>query len=118
VLRQHRRVVAWWGTPVEAQSSLARLLREGAISEAQRHQAVKQLARLRRAWVEILPTEQVRSSAIELIDRFPLRTGDSFQLAAAIVWCDEKPHHRPFVSFDGRLASAAAELGFDVISLA
>jgi len=42
---------------------------------------------------------------------------DSFQLAAALVWCQEKPRRRPFVTADERLAKAAEKAGFSEILL-
>jgi hypothetical protein len=38
----------------------------------------------------------------------------SMQLAAALVWCGERPNRRPFVRFDERLSRAAAAVGFIV----
>ena len=43
-----------------------------------------------------------------------LRAADAFQLAAALVWCKERPNRRLFVSFDNALADAAEAEGFDV----
>ena len=39
---------------------------------------------------------------------------DAAQLAAALVWCRERPQRRPFICFDERLAKAAAAAGFEV----
>jgi hypothetical protein len=44
-----------------------------------------------------------------------LRALDSFQLAAALVWCKEMPRGRQFVCCDVRLAEAATKAGFDVL---
>jgi hypothetical protein len=72
------------------------------------------LGQLRTAWDEILPTENLRSLAEELPDAHRLRAADAAQLAAALVWCRERPKQRPFVCFDERLRHAAGELGFRV----
>ena len=64
--------------------------------------------------IEILPSVTLRSLAKELPDTHRLRTADAAQLAAALVWCRERPRKRPFVSFDVRLRTAASELGFVV----
>jgi predicted nucleic acid-binding protein len=91
------RIVAWWGTPVEARSAFARLVREGDLTSVQRATAVKLLDQLRRSWDEILPTQAVRVIAESLPDDYSLRAGDAWQLAAALVWCRERPRRRPFV---------------------
>lgn len=107
-------MVVWWGTPVEARSTLARLTRDGALAGAERVRAVKLLDQLRLSWDEIQPSEQVRALAIELPDRYGIRALDAIQLAAALVWCRERPNRRLFVCFDERLSRAAAEACFRV----
>ena len=106
------RIVAWWGTTVEARSAFARLVRDGKLTSGQCATAVNLLDRLRRAWDEILPTEAVRAIAVSLPDDYGLRAGDAWQLAAALVWCRERPRRRPFVCLDRRLAKAASDIGF------
>jgi predicted nucleic acid-binding protein len=108
------RIVAWWGTPVEARGAFARLVRDGDLTSVQRATAVKLLDQLRRSWDEILPTEAVRVIAQSLPDDYGLRAGDAWQLAAALVWCRERPRRRPFVCLDKRLAKAASDMGFTV----
>lgn len=112
--RDLKRMVVWWGTPLEARSAFARLVRDGRISPAERVAAVHLLGQLRATWDEILPTEKLRSLAEELPDAHRLRAADAIQLAAALVWCRERPRQRPFVCFDERLRTAASELGFFV----
>jgi predicted nucleic acid-binding protein len=114
LLRDVGKMVVWWGTPVEARSALARLTRDGALTDAERLRAVKLLDQLRFSWDEIQPSEQVRVLATELPDRYGLRALDAIQLAAALVWCRERPNRRPFVCFDDRLSRAAADAGFSV----
>ena len=114
VLRELRRMVVWWGTSVEARSALARLVREGALSDSERATSVKSLDRLRRSWDEVQPSEKVRSLAEDLPDRYGIRAADAVQLAAALVWCRERPRGRPFICFDDDLARAASEAGFAV----
>jgi hypothetical protein len=112
--REFQRVIVWWGTPVEARSALARLVREGHLTPGKRLRAAARLAQLRPAWDEILPTEKVRSLAEEMPDAHGVRAADAVQLAAALVWCRERPKQRPFVCFDADLRTAAAALGFSV----
>ena len=59
--RELERMVVWWGTPIEARSAFARLVRDGHLTGEERVIAVKLLGQLRVAWDEILPTERVRS---------------------------------------------------------
>ena len=108
------RIVAWWGTSVEARGAFARLVRDGDLTPVQRVKAIKLLDQLRRSWDEILPTEAVRVIAESLPDDYALRAGDAWQLAAALVWCRERPRRRPFVCLDKRLAKAASDMGFTV----
>ncbi|MBI3970827.1 MAG: PIN domain-containing protein [Chloroflexi bacterium] len=115
LLREHRRPVVWWGTPVEVRSALARLAGEGAIDQTGLEQAVERLTILRRSWAEVLPAEKVRALAETLRDRHGLRAADAPQLAAALVWCNQRPRKRPFVCFDQRLAQAASKVGFAVL---
>jgi hypothetical protein len=107
-------IVTWWGTPVEARSAFARLMRGGELTPVQFGNAVKLLNQLRRSWDEILPTEAVRVMAESLPDDHGIRAGDAWQLGAALVWCRERPRRRAFVCLDKRLATAASEVGFSV----
>jgi hypothetical protein len=107
-------MVVWWGTPLEARSAFARLVREGRLTPAGRVTAIRLLGQLRVAWDEILPTEKVRSLAEDLPDAHNVRAADAAQLAAALVWCRERPKQQPLVCFDERLRTAATALGFSV----
>lgn len=85
------------------------------ISPEHKVAAQRRLETLREAWSEILPTEQVRAIAESLPDTHGLTAADALQLAAALVWCRERPQGRAFVVLDARLSSAAARVGFTVI---
>jgi predicted nucleic acid-binding protein len=113
--RSHTPMIVWWGTPVESIIAFARLLREGAMSIAGSNQARRRLEALRRTWVEILPSDGLRDLAETLPAKLAVRTGDVFQLAAALVWCRERPKGKPFVSLDRRLAGAAGQIGFEIV---
>lgn len=117
LLRAHGRPAVWWGTPVEARSAFARLRREKATTETELARSLERLARLRRSWDEMLPTDELRDLAEQLPDRFQLRAADAFQFAAAVIWCNGRPRNRPFICFDRSLAVAAAKVGFTVIGL-
>lgn len=112
--RELSRMVVWWGTPLEARSAFARLVREGHLTSEERTTAVRLLNRLRGAWDEITPTERVRALAEELPDTPGVRAADAAQLAAALIWCRERPKQRPFVCFDEGLRKAATSVGFSV----
>jgi predicted nucleic acid-binding protein len=112
--RETARVVVWWGTTVEVRSAISRLHTEGVITVKGRQQALARLELLRQEWYEITPSEQARRLAEDLPDTYGLRALDAFQLAAALVWCREKPRNRTFVCDDARLAVAAQAIGFTV----
>ena len=110
--RRFGRMVVWWGTSLEARSSLVRLLREDALDQDGLAQARDRLSLLARRWSEMLPTDGVRSVAEVLLDRHPLRAADALQLGAALEWCGGRPRERAFICLDERLAQAAAAEGF------
>jgi predicted nucleic acid-binding protein len=117
LLYQRYDVVAWWATPVEARSSLARLVRMLEIDRVQRDNAIDRFEELRMDWTEIGPSESLRYFAEGLPDRFALRAGDALQLAAAYTWTMQRPTGRPFISGDKRLLDAADQLGFRTIAV-
>jgi len=108
--------VVWWATTVEIHSAIARLRRSGELDDAARHAALNRLAVLSRGWREVLPSDKLRDQAANLLDTYFLRTADSFQLAAALVWCQHRPARRTFVSSDLRLCQAATQAGFVIVS--
>ena len=114
IFRQYPDQVVWWGTIAEARSALARANRNGWLSSRNKQSAIRQLERLSLNWHEVAPDGALRESALQLLDAHSLRTGDAFQLAAALSWCDEKPRRRVFVCFDFKLAEAAKAVGFTV----
>ncbi len=108
------RVAVWWGTPIEIRSALNRLNREKFINAQGLEFAIARLEAMRRKWREITPSEKVRNMAEALPGTFNLRALDSFQLAAALVWCNGNPKGRLFVCDDVKLAEAAQRAGFSV----
>ncbi|MEW6126786.1 MAG: type II toxin-antitoxin system VapC family toxin [Acidobacteriota bacterium] len=112
--RMYPKMRAWWGATVEARSAFARLWQEKELTDRELHYALNQLKTLRQSWAEIAPGERLREIAETLPDKYGLRAMDAFQLAAALVWCKEKPRKRPFICFDIRLAEAAEKAGFTV----
>jgi hypothetical protein len=115
LLRKYSRQVVWWGTIAEARSAFARANRNGLLSASDKQRALRQLERLSKKWIEVLPDSKLRDLAVELLDDHPLRTGDALQLAAALISCGKNPRRRVFVCFDDRLADVAEKVGFNVI---
>lgn len=115
LLRKDPDVVLWWGTPVESVSALARAVREARLESTAERSGRRVVEALRERAFEVQPSEEVRRRAIRLLGVHPLRAADALQLAAALVWCRERPSHAGFVCLDARLATAATREGFDVL---
>jgi predicted nucleic acid-binding protein len=114
-LRKHSDLVVWWATLAEARSAFARAVRDGRAGANEHARALRRLDGLSNAWREVDPDNALRARALQLLDDHPLRTGDAFQLAAALAWCKENPRRRIFVCCDDRLADVAEKVGFNVI---
>lgn len=107
--------VVWWGSPVEIQSAICRLHREKEITDSGKKGAIARLEMLGRGWREILPGDQLREMAVQLLDEYSLRAADSLQLAASLIWCEQRPAKRNFICADQRLSRAARSIGFVVL---
>ncbi|MGH9752626.1 MAG: type II toxin-antitoxin system VapC family toxin [Blastocatellia bacterium] len=112
--RRRPNVAVWWGMMVEARSALTRLLREGKLSANGLQQAISRLEAQSSSWLEVLPSSKVKNLAVSMPEQYNLRALDSFQLAAALVWCRERPRGRLFVCCDVVLTEAAVKAEFDV----
>jgi hypothetical protein len=117
VLRGDQSLAVWWSTRTECLSGLLRRSREGSISARGLADARAALAALADSWVEVLPSESVRSGAGRLLAAHVLRAADALQLAAALVWCGGRTRGADVVSFDIRLREAALREGFGVLPL-
>lgn len=106
--------VLWWASAVEYESALQRLLREAVLDSDQVAVARDSFLLLQEGAVEVEPSEDLRSRAVRLLRKHPLRAADALQLASALTWVD-KPLEAGFVCFDGRLREAAAREGFTVL---
>lgn len=115
LLDEDSEVLAWWGTPVEIASALARREREGLASADEVSVALVAAREFAESWHEIVPTDAVRRTAERLLRLHTLRTADSLQLAAALVAADHDPVALPMVCLDERLSQAARREGFVVI---
>lgn len=114
-LRRKYKVVAWWGTSIEARSALNRLLRENAISQKAFAESIRRIEIQQKTWREILATGKVRIIAENLLETQDLRTLDALQLASALVWCFEKPKGKHFICLDNKLSKSASDLGFSIL---
>ena len=104
--------VIWWTTPVECASALERRRREAALPSVRYEEARKRLFALYDHLDIIEPHPAVRDRALRLLAVHPMRAADALQLAAALVYFDERPHGESFVCLDERLRQCAAAEGF------
>jgi predicted nucleic acid-binding protein len=114
VISLHRyEAVVWWATPAEIASAVGRLLRMKEIDPGQGARARKLAHILARYWSVILPSEALLARAIRQLGVYDLRAADSFQLAAALEWCEGAAQGRVFLTADQKLREAARLCGFD-----
>jgi hypothetical protein len=116
MLEEDGEVLAWWGTPVEIASALARREREGLLTADQVMAALEATRALAESWHEIVPSDAVRRTAERLLRTHPLRAADALQLASALVAADHDPASLEMVCLDERLRLAARREGFSVLT--
>ena len=114
LLSQDPEIAAWWGTAIECVSAAARLRREERLTVDEEERVLELLATLRDSWLEILPSEEVRDSAVRLLRVHGMKAADALQLAAARVWAGPTDRAE-LVTYDERLALAARLEGFRVL---
>jgi uncharacterized protein len=104
----------WCLTEVEAASALARRERErkNLIDVSQARLTLKTLVE---SWEEVTSLQSVRARALRILSTHGLTAADALQLAAALVFCDERTESLPFVCLDDRLADAARKERFPVL---
>jgi len=115
LLRSDKAPAIWWGSPVECQSALRRRRREQTLSPAALSAALARLERFTEDVDVVAPTNRVRDRSGAVLAGHPLRAADALQLAAALVWGDDRPAGEVFVCLDERLRLAARQEGFDVL---
>jgi hypothetical protein len=108
-------ILAWWGTPVEIASALARREREKLLTADEVEAALESARQLAESWHEIVPSASVRRTAERLLRVHALRAADSLQLAAALIAANHDPVTLEVVCLDARLATAARREGFKVL---
>lgn len=114
VLEEDADMAAWWGTPIECASAAARLRREERLTVDGEEEVLRLLSTLREAWLEVLPSNQLRGEAMRLLRVHPLQAADALQLAAALLWSGS-PDGAELVTLDERVALAARLEGFRVL---
>jgi predicted nucleic acid-binding protein len=114
LLSRDPEMVAWWGTVLECVSAVARLRREDRLSVDEEDRVLELVRSLRDAWLEVLPSEEVRNLAVRLLRVHALRSADALQLAAARVWAGSTDGAE-MVTYDERLGLAARLEGFRVL---
>jgi hypothetical protein len=115
VLEADPQILAWWGTPVEIASALARREREQLLTAVEVEAALGTARELADGWHEIVPSPAVRRTAERLLRVHALRAADSLQLAAALIAADHDPGTLEIVCLDARLATAARREGFKLL---
>ncbi len=108
-------LIVWWGTGIECHSAFARLNRKGFLDSSGEEQVHNVLSILSDSWSEIEPGDDVRNTAIRLLNTHPLKAADSLQLAAALIWANKLPGGYQFICLDNRLRSAAKKEGFTIL---
>ncbi len=100
---------------MECASALARRWRAGTANRGAHAKAVECIESLEGDWIVVAASEEVRRLAVRSVRIHQLPAGDALQLAAALLWAENRPGGREFVSLDGRLAEAARLEGFSVV---
>jgi hypothetical protein len=118
LLRRDAEVATWWGAPLECMSALLKVHRQDRISPADFLKARSVLDHLGARAFEIQPTEEVRARALRILSVHALRAAGAFELAAALIWCQERTRFASFVSLDEPLRLAAVLEGFRVLPYA
>jgi predicted nucleic acid-binding protein len=114
IYREDEDQSVWCLTEVEIAAALSRREREGMDPHDERA-ARTQFRLLLGRWVEVASLESVRTRALRLLGTHGLRAADALQLAAALVFCDERTESLPFVCLDDRLSEAARKERFPVL---
>jgi hypothetical protein len=108
-------IATWAWTRVELKSAVERRARAGEIDRRERRTALSAFESLAASWDEVTDLQAVRTRALTLLARYPLRAADAAQLAAATLVAEDEPASLTFVCLDERLSIAAEQEGFRVL---
>ena len=100
-------MAVWWGTLVECQSAIARMLRQQSIDRAGAAHGIERLRDIGSEWLEVEPSNGIRNDACRLLLVHPLRAADALQLAAVLNLSNEIGDRVQMICFDDRLVQAA-----------
>ncbi len=103
------------GTPVECTSVVGRRERDEHLDSESAALALDRLRNLVPSWMEVQPSERVRSIARRALRVHALRAAETLQLAAAIVAAGDDRASLEMVCLDQRLTLAARREGFQLI---
>jgi uncharacterized protein len=115
-LRDDPDMVVWILSRLELVSAIERRARERKLTARQRTLALERIQRLSKDAHEVSDVAAVRSRAVPLLARHPLRAADAAQLGAALLVADPEPSSLTLVVLDRRLAEAAQREGFRVLT--
>lgn len=114
-LREDPDIAAWCLSPAEVWSPVARRRRAGHLRSPEMREARQRLADLSSTWLDIDDVPAVRQRAFRLLEVHGLRAADALQLAAALLFVEDRPDRTGFVTMDSQLGAAADAEGFTVI---
>jgi uncharacterized protein len=97
---------------VEIASALWRRRHDGELTLDEHRAVDRLLADLSQTWVEMVVSKNVINTAVSVLARHRLRSGDALQLATAITSANRSI---PFVTLDEDLAEAAQSEGFPTL---
>jgi hypothetical protein len=115
-LAQDPAIVTWAWTQVELVSAVERRARQGELTREQRRSCLDAFARIVELWDEVVDLAAVRTRAMALQSRHPLRAADAAQLGAALLVAEGDPSMMTFVCLDEPLALAAEREGLRVLA--
>jgi uncharacterized protein len=116
-LKEDPEIIIWGLTRLELVSAVERRVREGSIVSSLRQPALRRIARLADDAHEVMDLTAVRTRAMRLLARHPLRAADAAQLAAALLVSDPDPASLTIAVLDRRLADAADREGLLVVTV-
>lgn len=112
---QSETFVMWTLTPVEVVSALYQAARTNRISAEGLRQAEQWLKEAIESFNFVKDIEQVKHRAERILRIHPLKAADALQLAAALVYYDDKPQSQLLITLDTKLAQAGFKEGFTIL---